>query len=131
MRPFSTRSVPLVRHPYTPCDAVVRIDAGVRRTEHGALELVYRIEGDLHAVAVPAPRAAVRESGLWHHTCLEAFIAGPGTSYREFNLAPSGAWAIYDFTSYREGMTPSSGGPAPPPPATTPAPGWSRAATTP
>jgi hypothetical protein len=104
--PSSTRSVRLVRHPHTPCDAVVRIDAAVRRAGDGALELVYQVEGDLGAVKVPAPRQAVRESGLWHHTCLEAFIAGPGASYREFNLAPSGAWAAYAFSAYREGMAP-------------------------
>jgi hypothetical protein len=95
-----------MRHPDTPCDAVTRIDVVARRVDDSVLELVYRVEGDLGAVKVPAPRRAAHESGLWHHTCLEAFIAGPGTAYREFNLAPSGAWAAYAFSAYREGMTP-------------------------
>ena len=32
-------------------------------------------------------------------------MAGEGTSYREFNLSPSGAWAVYGFDDYRHGMS--------------------------
>jgi hypothetical protein len=47
-----------------------------------------------------------RADGLWHTTCFELFIreAGQG-AYREWNFAPSGDWAAYDFTGYREGMS--------------------------
>ena len=112
MRRLATQSVPLVRHPYTPCEAVSRIDAEVLRIDEG-IELVYRVEGDLATLRVPAPQEPARASGLWHHTCLEAFVAGPGASYREFNLAPSGAWAAYAFSAYRKGMTPLADDAAP------------------
>lgn len=31
-------------------------------------------------------------------------MGGDGTSYREYNLSPSGAWAAYRFDDYRQGM---------------------------
>lgn len=41
--------------------------------------------------------------GLWQHTCCEAFIAGKDCSaYREYNFSPSGQWACYRFTGYRQ-----------------------------
>lgn len=46
----------------------------------------------------------VRTDGLWRHTCFEAFVAGAGPAYREFNFAPSGAWAAYAFDDHRSGM---------------------------
>ena len=46
-----------------------------------------------------------RADGLWQTTCLEAFLRpGDGAAYREWNFAPSGQWAAYDFTAYREDM---------------------------
>jgi hypothetical protein len=40
---------------------------------------------------------------LWQHTCFEAFIAVAGEApYREFNFSPSGQWAAYGFSDYRE-----------------------------
>lgn len=49
----------------------------------------------------------MRTDGLWRHTCFEAFIRPAGAdAYFEFNLAPSGQWAAYRFSGYREGMAP-------------------------
>ena len=46
-----------------------------------------------------------RADELWRTTCFEAFLRPAGEkSYREWNFAPSGNWAAYDFTAYREGM---------------------------
>jgi len=46
-----------------------------------------------------------RADELWRTTCLEAFLRPVGAeSYREWNFAPSGNWAAYDFSRYREGM---------------------------
>ena len=40
---------------------------------------------------------------MWQHTCLEAFIATVyAPEYHEFNFSPSGQWASYHFTGYRE-----------------------------
>lgn len=53
--------------------------------------------------AVEAPG---RMEKLWERTCFEAFLRREtGLAYREWNFAPSGEWAAYDFTSYRDGMT--------------------------
>jgi hypothetical protein len=55
--------------------------------------------------AVPAPVEPIRATGLWQTTCFEAFLkALAQDSYREWNFAPSGEWAAYDFTSTRTGM---------------------------
>ena len=43
-----------------------------------------------------------RAEDLWETTCFEAFIRAPEEeAYREWNFAPSGEWAAYDFGSYR------------------------------
>lgn len=55
---------------------------------------------------IPKMSEPWRADELWRTTCFEAFLrpAG-GQSYREWNFAPSGNWAAYDFSDYREGMT--------------------------
>jgi hypothetical protein len=46
-----------------------------------------------------------RADELWKTTCFEAFLREAGqTAYREWNFAPSGQWAAYDFSSPRKGM---------------------------
>ena len=56
---------------------------------------------------VPEPsEEAKRAEKLWETTCFEAFLRSPGEeAYREWNFAPSGDWAAYDFTSHRESRT--------------------------
>ena len=45
-----------------------------------------------------------RSESLWESTCFEAFLRSPAEqSYREWNFAPSGNWAAYDFASHRDG----------------------------
>lgn len=67
----------------------------------------WRIDGSERLV-VPAFAGKGRQDDLWQTTCFELFImprdGTPG--YSEFNLSPSERWAAYDFTDYREGMTP-------------------------
>lgn len=69
----------------------------------GALELRYVLDGDVDRLSIPQgdPRRADR---LWQHTCFEAFLAGEGSAYFEYNFAPSRQWALYRFGAYREGM---------------------------
>jgi hypothetical protein len=63
---------------------------------------------------LPEPKHAIRTDGLWRHSCFEAFIGHVGApDYREYNFSPSGAWAAYHFSAYREGMAPLMKG-APP-----------------
>ena len=50
------------------------------------------------------PQEPRRAEELWQTTCFEAFLKIDGEdAYREWNFAPSSAWAAYDFESYREG----------------------------
>jgi hypothetical protein len=53
---------------------------------------------------IPEARDPSRVDGLWKTTCFEAFLRPLGEqSFREWNFAPSGQWAAYDFSGYREG----------------------------
>ena len=61
-------------------------------------------------VGAPADRFVLPEGepgrcdDLWQTTCFEAFLRGADEhSYREWNFAPSGQWAAYDFSAYRAG----------------------------
>lgn len=69
-----------------------------------------RVEYTLHdpaaSLAIPAPTPTPRRRDeLWQATCLELFLAVPGQeSYREFNLSPSGDWAIYQLDGYRRAL---------------------------
>ncbi|NUT00669.1 MAG: DOMON-like domain-containing protein [Sphingomonas sp.] len=64
-------------------------------------------------IGAPASRFVIAEAGepsrvdeLWRTTCFEAFLGEEGTdAYQEWNFAPSGQWAAYDFSGYREGMS--------------------------
>ncbi len=63
-------------------------------------------------VSAPAERFVIaplsqpwRADELWRTTCFEAFFRAAGAdSYREWNFAPWGNWAAYDFSKYREDM---------------------------
>jgi hypothetical protein len=55
---------------------------------------------------IPEVEEPVRKDELWRTTCFEAFLRPLAQdSYMEWNFAPSGDWAAYGFTGYREGMT--------------------------
>lgn len=52
---------------------------------------------------LPAPGPRCIADKLWQHTCFEVFIARKGLpAYHEYNLAPSGEWAVYAFERCRE-----------------------------
>jgi len=98
-------SAALERHPASPCAALRGIEASVTRNRDTSLQVEYRLEGDLDLVRIPQPRAPRVADKLWQHTCCELFIAeAAGAGYHEFNFSPSGEWAAYRFTRYREGM---------------------------
>src|SRR5258705_10346512 len=68
----------------------------------GALAVKFILDADLDRLRLPGRRAARFADGLWRHTCFEVFLARKGSrAYREYNLAPSGEWASYAFSSYR------------------------------
>lgn len=80
------------------------ITAAITPTVNG-FDAEFRLDGRIGAIRLPEPGPSVRTDDLWKTTCLEVFWQPIGkTSYREFNLSPSGRWAAYDFDSFREGM---------------------------
>jgi len=110
----SSERLALVPHPDTPCAAVRALTFSLERPTPALLTLHYRLDANLAALRIPEPRSPVRADGLWQHTCFEAFVGQVNArSYWEFNFSPSGAWAAYQFSDYREGMAPLLKGAAP------------------
>lgn len=88
-------------HTQTP-DAFA-VSAGAAWVPGGGLRFTFRLDGDLKRLRLPLPASTARRDGLWRHTCCEAFLALPGEpAYREFNFSPSGEWAAYAFSAYRQ-----------------------------
>ena len=105
-------SVHLIRHPATPFSGANQIGAQVSVLPTEALEIQYSLSGDVNNLRIPADCAPRRVDHLWQQTCFEAYIVAPrGADYLEFNFAPSGEWAIYQFDAYREAMTPIEAAP--------------------
>ncbi len=73
------------------------------RASDGTAALKYRLTGSIGRLRIPPPRPAQFVDGLWEHTCFEAFLAADASdAYREYNFSPSGEWATYAFTTYRQ-----------------------------
>ena len=100
----------LVPHPSTPPGVPIsRVWANVELVaSFGAMATMniwFGIGAPAGSFVIPEADEPSRADGLWQTTCLEAFIREAGHSgYREWNFAPSGEWAAYNFSSYREGM---------------------------
>jgi hypothetical protein len=95
----------LVGHAQTPNAAIRSLSSGVHMNET-ELGLRFLLSADMAALRIPrlAPPRCADE--LWRHTCFEAFIAtASGSLYHEFNFSPSGEWAAYAFSAYRERST--------------------------
>jgi hypothetical protein len=98
----------LVAHPSTPPSQPFKVWANV---EHAASLGAVATTNIWFGVGAPAARFVIpeqhepaRADGLWKTTCFEAFLRPAGDeAYREWNFAPSGEWAAYDFSGYREG----------------------------
>jgi len=96
--------IDLRRHPSTRAEAVRAIQVLVRRSAGAELQMTFRLDGDIPRIQVPLPGVPRIATELWRHTCFEAFIALEGqAAYHEFNFAPSGEWAAYAFSGYRNG----------------------------
>jgi hypothetical protein len=91
-------------HPSRRHETVRAIQVLVRRSASAELQMTFRLDGDLRQISIPPPSVPRVATDLWKHTCFEAFIAVEGQSaYHEFNFAPSGEWAVYAFSGYRNG----------------------------
>jgi hypothetical protein len=96
--------IDLRRHPSTRAEAVRAVQVLVRRPASAELRMIFRLDGDISRIQVPPPGEPRIAIHLWQHTCFEAFIALQGqAAYHEFNFAPSGEWAVYAFSGYRNG----------------------------
>ena len=98
----------LVPHPSSAPAPVREFDVAAERLADGGLALSWTARGDMDQVLLPPVEsgevATLRRDLLWHHTCFEAFLNRGGSAYRELNFGPSGGWAAYRFSTYREGM---------------------------
>jgi hypothetical protein len=94
----------LERHPENASDALHSIGVRYSWPSPGTLALSYVLEGDLDRVRIPRPQPRRIGADLWKHTCCEIFLARGGRpEYHELNFSPSGEWAAYAFTGYRDG----------------------------
>lgn len=108
--------VPHSAHP--PSSPPFRLWASV---EHSASFGAMATTNIWFGIGAPAERFLIQQSpepgrvdGLWRTTCFEAFLREEGDdAYREYNFAPSGDWAAYDFASYRDPLGDSEVGAAP------------------
>ena len=64
-----------------------------------------QMAGATLGIDTPKASDAGRTDGLWRSTCFEVFALLRDGRYAEFNISPSGEWAAYGFSGYREGMT--------------------------
>lgn len=101
-----TAPLALVRHPAAPCPGALALQVRVARPSAGRLQLEYRLAGDWRTVTLPKHNNTPEpEPELWRHTCFEAFLGTPGSrAYHEFNFSPSGDWAVFAFSSWRQRM---------------------------
>ena len=93
-------------HPATPCVVLDRVDVELV-LQGDRLHAVYTLTGRVAQLRVPDFKPPARRDDLWRHLCCELFVRAAGQpGYCEFNFAPSGEWAAYAFTAYRDGMVP-------------------------
>ena len=83
----------------------IEINGRVNRKDQ-MLSIEYQLFGDLNAISInPPANPSSRQSHLWEATCFEFFIGIPGdANYWEFNLSPSGNWAVFALDDYRQGL---------------------------
>ena len=97
----------LACHPQHPPLGVTQVEAKIIGRDANWLRARWRVEGS-QSLVVPPFAGKGRADELWQTTCFEAFLRPlGGEPYSEWNFAPSGRWASYDFSGYREGMTPA------------------------
>ena len=101
----------LVPHPSTPPSAPpFKVWATVELSASFGLmataNIWFAVQAPVSRFVMPEAEEPDRADELWKTTCCELFLRETGgDSYREWNFAPSGQWAAYDFASYRDGMS--------------------------
>jgi hypothetical protein len=101
----------LVAHPSTPPSSTdlkvwARVELSAAFGATATANIWFGVGAPIGQFVIPQAEEPGRTDELWRTTCFEAFVrqAG-GEAYREWNFAPSGNWAAYDFAGYRDGIT--------------------------
>jgi len=100
----------LVSHPATPSSEPpfkvwAQVDHAGAFGAMATTNIWFCVAAPMERFVIPSEDEPHRADDLWRTTCLEAFLqASDATAYREWNFAPSGNWAAYDFNGYRDGM---------------------------
>lgn len=94
-------------HPTFQTAKVSGVSVRWTQLNDGRLMLRYRVDG-CAVLTVPPFKGHGRAEELWKTTCFELFLYDGDGRYREFNFSPSGQWATYSFSGYRnlEGEAP-------------------------
>ena len=100
----------LVPHPGAPPSEPLKVWVSVDHANSlgatASTNIWFGVGAPIQRFVIPEAPEPARAEDLWQTTCFEAFLRIPGaTAYREWNFAPSGEWAAYDFTSHREGRS--------------------------
>ncbi len=104
MANISVNEISLHCHPQSDPGDVTAIEVSLNRGPYGTIDIVYRVSGQVDLVEIPVPQAPYRADNLWKNTCFELFIKkSKEIFYLEYNFAPSGQWAAYQFDDYRAG----------------------------
>ncbi|MEL6827429.1 MAG: DOMON-like domain-containing protein [Pseudomonadota bacterium] len=102
---MSTELTHLYHHPNTPCPWADALTVAWDRNPQG-FTITYHLSGDLSNLVWPMHDGGQRRDNLWKTTCFEAFFRSQDSDqYIEFNFAPNGDWAAYQFTGYRSDPT--------------------------
>ncbi len=107
MSGYSSERRELICHPDTPARGVRSIAVEVDLSFEEGFALRFVVEGEIGAIVLPQGEGelVIADSGtdgLWQSTCFEAFLTEEGQpDYTEFNYAPDGRWACYQFDDYR------------------------------
>ena len=100
----------LVPHPSTPpagppFNIWASVDHVASLGSVATTNIWFGIGAPLNRFSIPELVEPLRADELWKATCFEAFLKpADQVGYREWNFAPRGNWAAYDFETYREGM---------------------------
>jgi hypothetical protein len=100
----------LTPHPSTPpADPMFKVWANVEHASAlgtvASTNIWFGVGAPMNRFVIPVAEEPGRMDELWRSTCLETFLrAEDEDRYREWNFAPSGDWAAYDFSAWREGM---------------------------
>lgn len=96
-------------HPATPPSAHFTLTATLSAAS-GVCVVRYILKGPLDRIRWPASAPARHTDELWRTTCFELFAETTPPAYREYNFAPSGAFAAYAFEAERLGARPAPDG---------------------